>query len=161
KGVRRAWRPPQRALLLHYPKRGRLRAAIGPVAGAERRLELLLELARLRQLLRDVGATDQLATDAHLADRRPAGEPSRLLADRWVGEDVDGGDRSARPAQRLERTQRVPAHDPLRRALHEQGHRLLRDHLLDLLPQLHHRLPVVLILSSWIVPSARGSASAS
>src|SRR5207244_12248228 len=128
KGVRRAWRPPQRALLLHYPKRGRLRAAIGPVAGAERRLELLLELARLRQLLRDVGATDQLATDEHLRDRRPAGERRQLLADPWVGEDVDGGDRSARPAQRLERTQRGPAPDPLPRPPHEQGHRLPPGH---------------------------------
>src|SRR5581483_10239745 len=44
------------------------------VARAELRLEDLRQLAGLGQLLRDVGAADQLAADEDLRDRRPAGE---------------------------------------------------------------------------------------
>ena len=42
------------------------------VAGAERVLELPLELSRGLQLLGDVRAADQLALDEDLRDRRPA-----------------------------------------------------------------------------------------
>jgi predicted dithiol-disulfide oxidoreductase (DUF899 family) len=115
-----------------------LLGAAAPEARAERRLELLLELAGLRQLLRDVGAADQLAADEDLRDRRPAGERRELLADLRVGEDVDSCHWRARAAQRFQRPRRVPAHGPLRRALHEQGHRLVRDDLLDLLAHLAH-----------------------
>src|SRR5439155_17952246 len=38
-----------------------LRGAVAPLAGAERRLEPLLELAGFRPFLADVGAADQLA----------------------------------------------------------------------------------------------------
>src|SRR5439155_6282390 len=67
----------------------------GPVVRAERLLELLLELARHRQLLDDVGASDQLALDEDLRDRRPPVEPGELLADRRIWEDVDRRDRRA------------------------------------------------------------------
>ena len=43
----------------------------------------------------------------------------------------------------------------------EEADRLVGDHLLDPLLQLHQAPPLVLIRSSWIVPSASGSASAS
>src|SRR5204863_8797755 len=52
-------------------------------------------------------------------------------------------------------------HHELRRALHEERHRLLLDDLLDPFAQIAHIVPLVLIRSSWIVPSRSGSASAS
>jgi hypothetical protein len=57
---------------------------------------------------------------------------------RICASDVDGRHWRARVAQRFQRPRRVPAHGPLRRALHEQGHRLVRDDLLDLLAHLAH-----------------------
>jgi len=61
-------------------------ALFGAVAVA--RTELLLEdraqFAGLRQLLRDVGAADQLALDEHLGDRGPAGDRGEVLANLHV-----------------------------------------------------------------------------
>src|SRR5205085_3305205 len=94
-------------------------------------LEQALQLTTLSELLRDVRAADELAADEDLRDRRPAGDLLQLLANRRVGEDVDGRDRRAGLAQRLERAVGVAAHHELRRALHEDGHGLLLDQALD------------------------------
>ena len=66
------------------PRAERLRACLGEreldrahrllVLGAERLVDLRLQLARGVQLLGDVGAADQLALDEHLRDRRPFAE---------------------------------------------------------------------------------------
>src|SRR5205823_2496856 len=84
-----------------------------------------------------------------------------LLTDLGVGQDVDGRDRRAGVAQRAKRTIRVAAHHELRRAFHEECHRLVFDHVLDPTGKLAHAVPFVLILSSWMVPSRSGPASAS
>src|SRR5439155_1671777 len=83
------------------PARGTLHFCQGWY-GPERLLELLFELARHRQLLDDVGASDQLALDEDLRDRRPPVEPGELLADRRIWEDVDRRDRRARLLERAQ-----------------------------------------------------------
>ncbi len=55
--------------------------------------EELLQLAGLIHLGDDVAATNQLALDEQLRDRRPPGDGRELLADRRIGQDVDGGER--------------------------------------------------------------------
>src|SRR5579885_948048 len=87
------------------------------IARAELLLENLRQLARLGELLHNVGAADELALDEHLRDRRPAREVREFLPDRGVGKDVHRGDGRARLAERAERAVRVAAHDELRRAL--------------------------------------------
>src|SRR5262245_60510518 len=126
---------------------------------AERVAQLALELSRRRELLDDVCASDELALDEDLRDRRPPGERGQLLAEARVGEDVDGGDRSPGGAERRERALRVAAGDEARRSLHEQGHGLGLDDVGDLVAE-RHWVPFVLIRSSWIEPSASGAASA-
>src|SRR6476620_2744092 len=91
----------------------------GAVVRTQLLLECPLELAAQRELLDDVGASDQFAADEDLWDRRPARDRGKLLADPRVGQNVDGGHGGAGLAQRFERARRVPAHDELRRALHE------------------------------------------
>ena len=88
------------------------------------------------------------------------GQRRELLPDLRVGEDVDGGDGSAGGAERLERAHRVAAHRELRRPLHEQDDVLVVDDFLDALAQVAHSVPFVVILNSWMVPSASGSARA-
>src|SRR5436309_5682578 len=83
-------------------------------------LQRPLQLAALGELLDDVGAADQLAADEDLRDRRPARDRGELLADRRVGQDVDRRHRRPRAPEGIERTRGVPAHDELRRALHEE-----------------------------------------
>src|SRR2546423_1179859 len=73
---------------------------------------------------------------------------------------VEGARCAGRP-QRFERATAVAAHDELRRPLHEERDRLVGDDVLDAVRQLTHLIPLVLILSSWMVPSCSGSASAS
>src|SRR5262245_1859149 len=131
------------------------------VAGAELLLEHTPELAARRQLLGDVGAADQLALHEDLRNRRPARERGELLADGWIGKDVDRGHGRSGLTQRAQCAVGVAAHDELRRPLHEERHGLVLDQILDALAQLGHSLPFVLIRSSWIVPSRSGSASAS
>src|SRR6476469_5322915 len=131
------------------------------VAGAQSLLEDARQLAGLRELLRDVCAADQLALDEDLRDRRPARKLRKLLPDRRVGEDVHRGHRRTGLAQRTKSAVRVAAHDELRRALHEEHYGLVVDHVLDAVLDLAHEVPLVLIRSSWIVPSRSGSASAS
>ena len=99
------------------------------------------QLARLRQLLDDVGAADELAADEHLRDRRPARQRRQLLPDRRVGKHVDGRHRRAGVAQRVQRAVGVAAHDELRRALHEERDRLVLDDVLDALGELAHGVP--------------------
>src|SRR5438477_10066709 len=94
-------------------------------------LERPLQLAVLGELLDDVGAADQLAADEDLRDRRPAREGRQLLPDARVGKDVDGGHGCAGLTKRTQRPVGVPAHHVLRRALHEERHRLVLDDLLD------------------------------
>ena len=115
--------------------------ALVAVVRAELLLERPLQVAGGLELLDDVGAADQLAADEDLRDRRPARLRRKLLADRRIGKDVDGGDRRARPAERLERPHRVAAHGHLRRALHEQGDVLALDHLPDVRAQVSHARP--------------------
>src|SRR5205823_8555966 len=91
----------------------------------------------------------------------PARHLRQLLADRRVREDVHGRHGCARRPQRLERPARVAAHHELWCALHEQHDLLVLDHVLDPFAQLGHVVPLVLIRSSWMVPSRSGSASAS
>src|SRR5207245_321536 len=128
---------------------------------AELGVQRPLELAAPLELLDDVCAADQLAADEDLRDRRPARERREVLADLGVGQDVDGRHRGSRAAERRERALRVAAHDVLRRPLHEERERRAADHLIDLVSLLAHPLPLVVIRSSWIVPSASGAASAS
>ena len=111
--------------------------------------------------LSGVGPADELTLDEHLRDRRPAGEGRQLLADLWIGQDVDRRHRGAGRPERAQSPVGVAAHDELRCALHEEAHRLVLDDRLDLLAQLAHVRPLVLIRSSWIDPSPSGAASAS
>jgi monothiol glutaredoxin len=83
-----------------------------------------------------------------------------LLTDRRIGEDVHCSDGCAGLAKRAKRAVGVAAHDELRRALHEERNRLVLDDVLDRVLQLAHEVPLVLIRSSWMVPSRKGSASA-
>src|SRR5206468_763657 len=136
-----------------------LRAVPG-VTLAQPAAQRFRELPALAQLLDDVGASDELAADEDLGDGRPARERRELLADLRVGEDVDGRHRGAGLAERPERAFRVAAHDERRRALHEEGDGLRGDDLLDLGAKVGHAAPLVLMRSSWIDPSASGSASA-
>src|SRR5439155_6532170 len=76
-------------------------------------------------------------------------------------QDVHRGDRGTGFPERTQRAVGVPAHHELRRPLHEERHRLVLDHVLDPFGDLAHAVPLVLIRSSWIVPSRSGSASAS
>ena len=138
---------------------GRLLARLA--VGAQRLVELGLQLTALEELLDDVRAADELSLDEDLWDRRPARERRELLANLRVRQDVDSRDRRARGAKCPQRAVRVAAHDELGRALHEQAHRLVLDDLLDLVAQLAHVIPLVLIRSSWIDPSPSGAASAS
>src|SRR5581483_2487541 len=112
------------------------------------------------ELLDDVGAADELALHEDLRDRRPAGKRAQLLADLRVRQDVDRGDRCARTAQRLQGAIGVPAHHERRGALHEQRDVRAVDDALDLVG-VAHVAPLVEIRSSWMRPSASGSASAS
>src|SRR4029079_3538278 len=61
------------------------------------------ELTALLELLDDVGAADELSLDAHLRDRRPAGDRGQLLPDLRIGKDVDRCHGRTGPAKRLER----------------------------------------------------------
>src|SRR5262249_1886982 len=97
----------------------------------------------------------------NLRDRRPAGHLRQLLPDRRVGKDVHRRHRRTGRSQRLERTPGVATHHELRRALHEQRHRLVLDHVLDPLGNFAHVVPSVLIPRSWLVPPPRGPAGAS
>src|SRR5829696_6802333 len=141
-------------------ERERLLVRRGAVVVAERVAQPALEVARRVELLDDVRAADELALDENLRDRRPARELGQLLADLGVRQHVDRRDRRARLAERLERAHRIPAHDELRRSLHEDDDVLGLDDLLDLVAKLAHAVPLVVIRSSWMVPSASGSASA-
>src|SRR5262249_6851791 len=76
-------------------------------------------------------ATDQLAVDEELRDRRPVGEGGELLADARVGKDVDGREGGAERLQGAGGPRREAAHRLLGRALHEEDHGVLVDRLLD------------------------------
>ena len=64
-------------------------------------------------------------------------------------------------AERLHGALGVPAEGLLVRALDEGDDGLLLDGVPDAVLQLAHASPLVVIRSSWIVPSPSGSASAS
>src|ERR1700694_4333299 len=79
------------------------------VVRAERIGEPLLQLSVRGQLLDDVRATDELALDEDLRNRRPARERRELLAETRVGEDVDRGHGRARTPKRRQCALRVAA----------------------------------------------------
>src|SRR3954447_12681522 len=149
---------PERGNLLR--QNGGVLVARGRVVVAELLAQRLLELARLLELLDDVGATHELALHEHLRDRRPTRDRGQLLPDRGVGQHVDGGHRRTCTPERLQRAIGVPAHRERGRPLHEDRHVRSFDDFLDLL-RIAHSVPLVLIRSSWIVPSASGVDSAS
>ena len=80
------------------------------------------ELARLVHLGDDVAATDELAVDEQLRDRRPAGDRRELLADPRIGKDVDRRERLVQRLKRGDRARREAAAGGLRGALHEEDH---------------------------------------
>ena len=84
-----------------------------------------------------------------------------LLADGRVGQYVDRGEGRADGAKSLERPLGVAAHALFVGALDEGDDGLGVDRLLDPVAQVAHASPRVVMRSSWIVPSASGSASAS
>src|SRR3954451_20998724 len=153
--------PRPRGLRKLVPLKGdcRLFARSGVVV-AEPLTQRLFELAVRLELFDDVCPADELTLHEHLRDRRPTRDRGEVLTDRWIGKDVDGGDRRTRAAQCLQRAIRVAAHHESRRAFHEDRNIRVVDHLLDLV-RIAHAAPFVLMRSSWIVPSASGAESAS
>ena len=85
--------------------------------------------------------------------------PDELLTDPRIGKDVDRRDRGAGFPERPKRAVGVPAHHGLRCPFHEHRDIGAVDDVLDLIAH-RHVVPLVVIRSSWIVPSASGAASA-
>src|SRR5439155_6707738 len=134
---------------------------LGTVVRAELFFQHARELPTCAELFGDVGAADQLAVDEDLRNGRPARDRGQLPTDGRIRKDVNSREGGARFTQIAQGPVGVPAHHELRRTLHEEGHGLVLDYLLDALAQLGHSLPFVLIRNSWMVPSRRGSARAS
>src|SRR4029079_4379236 len=93
-------------------------------------------------------------------NRGPARERGELLADGRIGKHVHGRERRPDRAESIQRALGVPAHALLVGALDERDHRLGVDGHLDPVAQVTHASPRVVMRSSWLVPSARGSAGA-
>src|SRR6185437_10807134 len=93
--------------------------------------EHLLELAVLEHLADDVAASDELALDVKLRDRRPVRKLLDALAHRRVGEHVDTAELDAHMAEYLHHRRREPALRKDRRALHEQDDGSFGDLLAD------------------------------
>jgi len=100
--------------------------------------EQLLQFARLVQLADDIGAADELALDVELGNRGPVGEVLDALADLRILEHVDRMEfLHAAGLQDLNDAGGEPALRNLRRALHEEHHRVRLDLLLDALLNVH------------------------